>query len=207
METWFVRNPRTEAIICWLAAAELLALILQLAGAIPFVGLLDDVLSASAPCLLLAVFLVLFRQLRPTVWSLLALLFFLVNVVMVLIGDAMQHVVFHATDPGIDKATLWAATLAIRDVIGNSVLYAALALVGLLLLQEQRRWPGILAVLSAALGYADLAFAPSLGLPPHTNFVVIVAWLVVLGASCLKLDQARLGSTSTSPRSRVAVAA
>jgi hypothetical protein len=179
----FSRKPRLEAAICWLAGAELLALILQLSGAIPFVGLLDDVLSASAPLLVLAVFAVLFTQLRLSLASLLALLFQLVNTVMVLTGDAMQHVVFHGTDPSLDKGTLWVATYAIRDIIGNSILYAALVLVGLLLLRENRRWSGALALVNAALGYVDLAFAAQLGLPPHTNFMVIVAWLVVLGLS------------------------
>ena len=40
-------NQRAQAGLCWIAAAELLALILQLAGAIPYVGMLDTVLSVA----------------------------------------------------------------------------------------------------------------------------------------------------------------
>jgi hypothetical protein len=204
----FPRNPRLEAALCWIAAAELLALILQLSGPIPFVGVLDTVLSVAAPCLLLAVFAVLFSQLRPSQWSFIALLFSIVNVVMVLVGDAMQHVVFHATDASIDKGSLWVATFAIRDVIGNNFLYLALAIFGFLLLAENRRWLAGLALLNAALGWLDLAFAAQLGLPPHTNFLLIVVWLIVLGTSSWR-DRARAAARSgvTGPAYTSAVAA
>ena len=66
---------RAEAALCWIAGAELLALILLLAGAIPNVGVLDTVLSVAAPPLCLGAFAVLFTQLRPSVLALLALLF------------------------------------------------------------------------------------------------------------------------------------
>ncbi len=183
-------NRRAEATVCWLAAAELLALILQLAGAIPYVGVLDTVLSVAAPSLFLAAFGILFTQLRPSVWALIALLFQVVNTTTTLTGDALQHVVFHSTNPGIDKGSLWVATMAIRDDIGNNFLYVALAIVGCLLLVERRRWLGALALVNAALGWLDLAFAAQLGLPPHTNFLLIVVWLVVLGGSTLKLSAA-----------------
>ena len=106
----FLVNRRAEAALCWLAAAVTLALILQLAGAIPFVGVLDTILSVGAASLVLAAFTVLFSQLRPSLWGLLAFVAVAVNVTMVLTADAMQHVVFHSTDPSIDKGTLWAAT-------------------------------------------------------------------------------------------------
>jgi hypothetical protein len=146
-------------------------------------------LSVAGPSLLLAVFAILFNQLRPSVWAFIALLFSVVNVTTTLVGDSMQHVVFHATDPSIDKGSLWMAAYAIRDTIGNNFLYLALAIFGVLLLVESRRWVGGLAVLNAILGWLDLAFANQLGLPPHTNFLVIVVWLVVLGFSTLKLGQ------------------
>jgi hypothetical protein len=53
-------NRRAEAALCFVAAAELLALILLLAGAIPNTGGLDTVLSVAAPALCLGAFVVLF---------------------------------------------------------------------------------------------------------------------------------------------------
>jgi len=181
-------SQRAQAALCWIAAAELLALILQLAGAIPYVGTLDTVLSVAAPTLFLAAFAVLFTQLRPSVWALIALLLQVVNTTMVLTGDALQHVVFHSTSAAIDKASVWVITGAIRDTIGNNFMYLALAIVGCLLLAEQRRWLGGLALVNAALGWLDLAFAEQIGLPPHVNFLLVVVWLVMLGASTLQMS-------------------
>jgi hypothetical protein len=125
-----------EAGMCFVAAAELLALILLLAGAIPNVGVLDTVLSVLAPALCLGAFAVLFSQLRPSIWALLALLFQVVNTATTLTGDALQHVVFHSTTTGMDKGTLWVVTTAIRDTVGNNFLYIALLIVGCLLLRR-----------------------------------------------------------------------
>jgi hypothetical protein len=190
-------SQRAQAALCWIAAAELLALILQLAGAIPFVGILDTVLSVAAPTLVLAAFAVLFNQLRPSVWALIALLLQVVNTTMVLTGDALQHVVFHSS-AAIDKGSVWVITGAIRDTIGNNFLYLALAIVGCLLLAEQRRWLGGLALVNAALGWLDLAFAEQIGLPPHVNFLLLVVWLVVLGASTLQISLTTRRSVHTS---------
>ena len=52
-------DRRAEAALCWIAAAELLALILLLAGAIPNVGVLDTILSVAGPPLELGAFAVL----------------------------------------------------------------------------------------------------------------------------------------------------
>ena len=179
-------NRSAEAALCFLAASELLALILLLAGAIPNTGVLDTVLSVAAPVLVLGAFTVLFAQLRPSVWALLALLLQVVNTTTTLTGDALQHVVFHSPISGLDKGGLWVVTTAIRDTVGNNFLYVALAIVGCLLLVERRWWLGGLALVNAALGWLDLAFASQLGLPPHTNFLLIVVWLVVLGGSTLQ---------------------
>jgi len=179
-------DRRGEAALCGIAAAELLALILLLAGAIPNVGVLDTVLSVAAPPLCLGAFVVLFTQLRPSVWAILALLFQVVNTTMVLTGDALQHVVFHSTNTGLDMGGVWVITTAIRDSVGNNFLYLALAIVGCLLLGERRNWLGGLALVNAVLGWLDLAFAQQLGLPPHVNFLLIVVWLVVLGISTLQ---------------------
>jgi hypothetical protein len=122
-------HRRAEAALCGIAAAELLALILLLAGAIPNVGVLDTVLSVAAPPLCLGAFVVLFSQLRPSVWAVLGLLFQVVNTTMVLTGDALQHVVFHSTNTGLDMGGLWVITTAIRDTVGNNFLYVFLLIV------------------------------------------------------------------------------
>jgi hypothetical protein len=108
---------------------------------------------------------------------------------LVLAGDALQHVFFHslpAADPS--KGAIWAMGFALRDWLGNGLFYASLILLGGLLVGEGRRWAGegrrwlgVLAIANGVLGYLDLAFAPALGLPPHTNFLLLVAWEVVLG--------------------------
>jgi hypothetical protein len=156
--------------------------ILWVSGAVPSLGFLDDVLSAGVASMALVVFAIVYRQLRQSTWSLVSLVLTVSALTLVLAGDALQHVVFHATNVA-DRDALWAATFALRDGIGNSLFYAGLALFGVLFLAEGRRWTGILALLNAALGYLDLAFAPRLGLPPHTNFLVLIVWLVVLGGS------------------------
>ena len=176
-------NRSAEAALCFLAPAELLALILLLAGAISDTGVLDTAVSVAAPPLCMAAFAVLFTLLRPSVWALIALLMQVVNSSMVLTGDALQHVVFHSSNTGLDMGGVWVITTAIRETIGNNFLYLALAIVGCLLLAERRNWLGGLALINAALGWLDLAFAKQLGLPRHVNFLLIVVWLVMLGGS------------------------
>jgi hypothetical protein len=178
----YVRNAQAEAALCWFTAALMFVFILWVSGAMPALGFLDDVLSAGVAGMALVVFAIVYRQLRQSTWSLVGLVVEVSALTLVLAGDALQHVVFHAAHV-TDRDALWAATFALRDGIGNSLCYAGLALFGGLLLAEGRRWTGILALLNAALGYLDLAFAPRLGLPPHTNFLVFVVWLVVLGGS------------------------
>ena len=187
-------DRRAEAAVCWIAAAELLALILLLAGAIPNVGVLDTILSVAGPPLVLGAFAVLFTQLRPSVWAVIALLLQVVNTAMVVTGDALQHVVFHSTNTGLDMGGVWVITTAIRDTVGNNFLYVALAIVGCLLLGDRRTWLGTLALVNAALGWLDLAFARQLGLPPHVNFLLLVLWLVVLGVATWQRDAVAEGS-------------
>jgi membrane protein implicated in regulation of membrane protease activity len=66
-----------------------------------------------------------------------------------------------------------------------------------LLVGEGRRWVGVLAIVNGVLGYLDLAFASALGLPPHTNFLLLVVWEVVLGFTwwrkASRVDAARPG--------------
>jgi hypothetical protein len=152
------------------------------------VGILDTVLSVAAPALFLAAFAVLFTQLRPSVWALIAILFQVINTTMVLTGDALQHVVFHSTNTALDKGSLWVIAEATRDTVGNNFMYLALGIMGVLLLAEQRRWLGALALVNAALGWLDLGFAQQIGLPPHVNFLLVVVWLVVLGGSTLRIS-------------------
>ncbi|HEX6483045.1 MAG TPA: hypothetical protein VF043_29730 [Ktedonobacteraceae bacterium] len=104
------------------------------------------------------------------------------SMTLVLAGDALQHVFFHslaAADP--NRGTIWAVAFAFRDWLGNGLFYASLILLGGLLVSQGRCWVGVLAIANGVLGYLDLAFASALGLPPHTNFLLLVVWEVVLG--------------------------
>jgi hypothetical protein len=54
---------------------------------------------------------------------------------------------------------------------------------------------GGLALVNAAPGWMDLAFARQLGLPPHVNFLLLVVWLVMLGISTLQRGALAEGSS------------
>jgi hypothetical protein len=176
------KRGRGQAVVSWAAAVFLLGLILSLSGALPSSGALD-LLSVGAAAGLLVVVTLVHNEVRErSPWATVALVLGACGLTLVLAGDAFQHVVFSAS-PGdaIDTATLWAATDAMRDWLGNGLLYASLLLLGGLLVDEGLRVAGALAVLNGLLGYLDLAFASAIGFPPHTNFLVVVVWEVILG--------------------------
>ena len=175
-------SGRAQALVSWAAAVLLLSLILWLSGALPL-GALDDVLSVGAAASALVVFVLISGEVRERQpWASVTLVLGITGMTLVLAGDALQHVFFHslsAADPS--KGAIWAMEFALRDWLGNGLFYASLILLGGLLVGQGRRWVGVLAIANGVLGYLDLAFAPALGLPPHTNFLLLVAWEVVLG--------------------------
>jgi hypothetical protein len=197
MSTSF-RSGRTQALVSWAAAVLLLSLILWLSGALPL-GALDDVLSVGAAASALVVFVLISGEVREREpWASVTLVLGITGMTLVLAGDALQHVFFHslaAGDP--NRGAIWAVTLSLRDWLGNGLFYASLILLGGLLVGQGRRWVGALAIANGVLGYLDLAFAPTLGLPPHTNFLLLVVWEVVLGFTWWRqgsrVDAARLG--------------
>lgn len=196
-----IRSGRVQALVSWAAAVLLLSLILWLSGALPL-GALDDVLSVGAAASVLVVFVLISGEVRKREpWASVTLVLGITGMTLVLAGDALQHVFFHslpAADP--NKGAIWAVTFALRDWLGNGLFYASLILLGGLLVGQGRRWVGVLAIVNGALGYLDLAFAPALGLPPHTNFLLLVVWEVVLGFTWWRqgsrVDAARLGLTA-----------
>ncbi len=177
------------------AAVLLLSLILWLSGALPL-GAFDDVLSVGAAVSGLVVFVLISSEVRKREpWASITLVLGITGMTLVLAGDALQHVFFHslaAADP--NRGTIWAITSALRDWLGNGLFFASL----ILLVGQGRRWVGVLAIVNGVLGYLDLAFASALGLPPHTNFLLLVVWEVVLGFTWWRqgrrVDAARLGS-------------
>jgi hypothetical protein len=177
-----IRSRRAQALVSWAAAALLLSLILWLSGALPL-GALDDVLSVGAAASVLVVFVLISGEIRKREpWASVTLVLGISGMTLVLAGDTLQHVFFHslaAGDP--NKGTIWVVALALRDWLGNGLFYASLILLGGLLVGEGRRWVGVLAIANGVLGYLDLAFASALGLPTHTNFLLVVVWEVVLG--------------------------
>ena len=177
-----IRSGRTQALVTWAAAVLLLSLILWLSGALPL-GAFDDVLSVGAAASALVVFVLIYWEVRKyEPWASVALILGITGMTLVLAGDALQHVFFHSLPAGDpNKGAIWAVALALRDWLGNGLSYASLILFGGLLVGEGRRWVGVLAIANGVLGYLDLAFAPTLGLPPHTNFLLLVVWEVVLG--------------------------
>ena len=190
------QSGRAQALVSWGAAVLLLSLILWLSGALPL-GALDDILSVGAAASALVVFALIAGEVRKyEPWASVTLVLGITSMTLVLAGDALQHVFFHslaAGDP--NKGAIWAVGFALRDWLGNGLFYAGLILLGGLLLGQGRRWVGVLAIANGILGYLDLAFASALGLPPHTNFLLLVVWEVVLGftwwrkASRVKTDR------------------
>ena len=182
-------SGRAQALVSWAAAVLLFSLILWLSGALPL-GALDDVLSVGAAASALVVFVLISGEVRGRQpWASVTLVLGITGMTLVLAGDALQHVFFHSLPAGDpNRGAIWAITFALRDWLGNGLFYASLILLGGLLVGqgrrrtgEGRRWVGVLAIANGVLGYLDLAFAPALGLPPHTNFLLLVAWEVVLG--------------------------
>lgn len=181
MSTSF-RSGRVQALVSWAAAVLLLSLILWLSGALPL-GAFDDVLSVGAAVSGLVVFVLISGEVRKREpWASVTLVLGITGMTLVLAGDALQHVFFHslaAADP--NRGAIWAVTSAFRDWLGNGLFFVSLILLGGLLVGQGRRWVGVLAIVNGVLGYLDLAFASALGLPPHTNFLLLVVWEVVLG--------------------------
>lgn len=197
------RSGHAQAVVSWAAAVLLLSLILWLSGALPL-GALDDVLSVGAAASALVVFVLIYWEVREREpWASVTLVLGITGMTLVLAGDALQHVFFHslpAADP--NKGVIWAVAFALRDWLGNGLSYASLILFGGLLMSQGRRWVGVLAIANGVLGYLDLTFASALGLPPHTNFLLLVVWEVVLGFTWWRkgsrVDVARSGLTAGS---------
>jgi hypothetical protein len=177
-----IRSGRAQALVSWVSAALLLSLILWLSGVLPLAAL-DDVLSVGAAASALVVVVLLCGEVRTREpWASVTFALLISGMTLVLAGDGLQHVFFHALSPGDpNKSTIWAIALALRDWLGNGLFYACLLLLGGLLIGEGRRWVGVLAIANGICGYLDLAFASALGLPPHTNFLLLVVWEVLLG--------------------------
>lgn len=177
-----IRSGRAQALVSWVAAALLLSLILWLSGALPLAAL-DDMLSVGAAASALVVVVLLCGEVRThEPWASVTLALLISGMTLVLAGDALQHVFFHSLPSGaLSKSTIWAMAQALRDWLGNGLFYACLLLLGGLLIGEGRRWVGVLAIANGVFGYLDLAFASALGLPPHTNFLLLVVWEVLLG--------------------------
>ena len=192
-----IRSGRSQALVSWAAAVILLCLIVWLAAALP-VGALD-VLSVGAAVSGLVVFVLISGEVQEQEpWARVTLVLGIVSMTLVLAGDALQHVfLFSLSDSDPNRATIWAVALALRDWLGNGLFYASLILLGWLLVGQGRRWAGVLTIVNGVLGYLDMAFAPALGLPPHTNFLLLVVWEVLLGFTWWRLgsrvDASRLG--------------
>jgi hypothetical protein len=178
------RSVRFQAGVSWIGAALLLGLILWLA-ALPWLSVLDDVLSVGSAASALVVFALLYGEVRERgPWAIVMLVLGTAGLTLVLAGDALQHVVFH--DPSVsptEKETLWAVASALRDLVGNWLFNACFILLGSLLVGKGWRWIGALAIANGVLGYLDLAVAPALGLPPHINFLLFVVWEILLGVT------------------------
>lgn len=99
---------------------------------------------------------------------------------------------------------LFAADVSQTDAlhtVGNVIFYATLILLGSLMWDRQR-WLGCFAAFNGLLGFAFLAFAPSLGLPDELNLLLVVVWLVALGVHWMRTapEQVSVGESSSAQR-------
>lgn len=174
-----VRGPgRAAAIVTGIAALAIAALIVTMAAGMFEEPLLDIVSLSSAALGLVAVVLA-YGAVTPGTWMRVGRAVTVAGMSLVLAGDALQSAVFGGA---ANADGLWAATYALRDVIGNGLFFASLIVLGALMWRRQSLLAG-LAIANGVLGYLDLAFASRLGLPPHVNFIVLVIWLVGLAIS------------------------
>jgi hypothetical protein len=168
---------RSMALVAFAAAAILSGLIVSLAGGgMPPAAVLDG-LSVGTAASALVVVIMVYAGLAATAWAQAGRALALAGMTLVLAGDAFQAV---ATRASADAALLWAISFAIRDGIGNGLFFASLLVLGALL-WSTHRWLAGLAIANGVLGYLEMAFAARLGLPPHLNFLLLVAWFVALG--------------------------
>src|SRR5689334_3646236 len=87
-------SVRLQAIGAWFAGASLLALILTLAGALPVPTGILDVISVISAASVLVVLVLVYAQLGPTkAWGLVGLTLAIAGLTLVLVGDALQHIV------------------------------------------------------------------------------------------------------------------
>lgn len=175
---------RSQALAAFAAAAVLSGLIVSLAGgSMPSPALLDA-LSVGTAASALVVVTMAFAGLAATGWSQAGRALALSGMTLVLVGDGLQAV---ATRAGADSALLWAMSFAIRDGIGNGLFFASLLVLGALL-WSRHRWIAAIAAANGVLGYLEMTFAARLGLPPHLNFMLLVAWFVILGVTWWRAD-------------------
>jgi len=168
---------RSTALVAFAAAAILTGLIISLSGGgMPPPAVLDALSIGSAASALVVVIMA-YAGLVASPWGQAGRALALSGMTLVLAGDGLQAV---ATRGSSDSGLLWAISFAIRDGIGNGLFFASLLILGAIL-WSRHGWLGGLAMANGVLGYLELAFAARLGLPPHLNFLLLVAWFVILG--------------------------
>jgi hypothetical protein len=173
---------RLSALAAFLGAAIMLALIVSLSGGgLPAAPILDAVSIGTATMGLLVVVLAYARQ-RPGAWQQAGRSITVAGMTLVLAGDALQSVAVRDTT---DAAVMWQLANVARDGIGNGLFFAGLLILGALMWRAHPKLAG-LAVVNGVLGYLDMFFAARLGLPPHTNFLVLVVFFVALGIEWLR---------------------
>lgn len=172
-----ISHGRSMSVAAFGAATVLIGLIVSLAGrSMPEPAVLD-VLSIGTAAGALVVMVLAYAGLAASAWSQAGRALTVSGLTLVLAGQALQAV---ATRASSDSAILWSIAFVIRDGIGNGLFYASLIILGTLL-WSQHRWVGALAIANGVLGYLAMAFAASVGLPPHLNFMLLVVWYVMLG--------------------------
>ena len=168
---------RSAALAAFGAAAIMMSLIVSLAGSgMPSAAVLDALSIGTAASGLIVVIMT-YASVGGGAWGQAGRALALTGMTLVLAGDAFQAVAVRASS---DAGLLWSISFAIRDGIGNGLFFASLLVLGALL-WSGHRWLAGLAFANGVLGYLEMAFAARLGLPPHLNFLLLVAWFVALG--------------------------
>jgi hypothetical protein len=168
---------RLAALAAFIGATVMLALIMSLAGGgLPPAPLLDAV-SIGTAAMGLVVVLLAFARRGPGAWPQVGRGVTIAGMSLVLAGDGLQSVAVRASG---DTGQLWQLANVVRDGIGNGLFFAGLLILGALLWRQHPKLAA-LSVANGVLGYLDMLLAARIGLPPHTNFVLLVVLFIAFG--------------------------
>lgn len=160
---------RVAAVVAFVAAVALVALGVMLGSVASGNGAPTDLVIVAGTAASVGVLIVLtyaFAKIgRAMPWAQVGQGLTIAGVTLLLMGDAVSA----------DAA---------RQA-GNALLYVAFIVLGVVAWESHLKLAAF-AVINGIIGFAFMAFADALGLPPQANFMLIAIWLVAIGIDWLR---------------------